>query len=432
MLGFAAPLVAILETGNFVVFIEGESGVGKSTINYIALSLYGYYKSLKLTMNLTDNALEAVLKQRRDTFICLDEINTSSKDITTQLVRAVYSVEAEVGRARMTKDYTLGELAMYRGIVGITSEESFSTFIEAMERIVNGARRRVVVIDVSSFEERVDKSFFTKVYQNIGKNYGHLIVDWIEYIKSHREELERSYKQWLETLRDENRGYEFNGPERYFALLFTTAEHVGKAFGIGYRALDRVFEYLWKICDANDDSQKEALKVYTREGLQELLLEFVEAKYGNFEVRRYKDNGEQVEEITTQFVRAGEVYGLIVPDLNYLYLTSAGKKAFVRYVKVQEKVVTKLLINFGFAEPNQGKSNQKMKRTTTTFASGVRLNTYCINLDLSSFRQDSSSGLSNNKKGGGKGGGQDSNGASSNGASDNKDAQVPDYYTEHF
>ncbi len=191
ILGFSAPLVAILDTGNFVVFMEGEAGRGKTTINNIALSLYGYYKNLKLTMNLTDNAFEGILRQRRDTFICFDEVNTGSKDIASQLAKAVYSVEAGIGRGRMKADLTLREVARYRGIVGITSEESFSTFMDAVGRTVRGAQRRTVIIDVSDFDEHVDTSFFHEVYKGIGKNYGWLIVDWIEYIKNHREELER-------------------------------------------------------------------------------------------------------------------------------------------------------------------------------------------------------------------------------------------------
>jgi hypothetical protein len=380
--GFSAPLVNILDTGNFVVFLEGEAGKGKSTTNYIALSLYGNYRKLKLTMNMTENAFEVVLKQRRDTYICFDEVNTGAKDIAMQLVKAVYSVEAGTGRGRLRLDITLREMARYRGIVGITSEESFSSFMNAVGRTVRGAQRRTVLVDFSAFDRKVDNSLFYGVYEGIRKNYGGLIGDWIAYINKRKDEIERAYLLWLDTLKDEDRGYKFVGQERYLALLFTTAEKVCEVFGLGTDAQDRVLDYLWKVCEANDEAQREVSKVYERDGLRELIIEFVEAHYNNFEWMRTRttEKGNLIE-YTSQEAKASALYGLVKAYEGHLYLTSLGYKALSNYLKVQQKVLSKLLIEFGFAEPSQEGANQLVKRTKIFFSSGAKLNAYRLRID---------------------------------------------------
>ncbi len=230
--GFATPLVYPLQTGNFVVFLEGGLGICKIFTNYLALSLYGHYEALDFIMNTTSTALEIVLNHWENVYVCF---NKASVDIEN-IVRMIY------------------EPSKFRGIVGINSGESCSSFIKSTAHLAQDMYKKVIVVNFADFDMKVCEALLGEIRNSITENYGWLIVDWLGYVKSNMNGIKESYNLWLATLQDEALGYRFNKQEQFLALLFTTAEHVCKVFGIDPQGKEKVFRYLWKVCDTSDES----------------------------------------------------------------------------------------------------------------------------------------------------------------------------------
>ena len=365
VLGFASTLIKPLNLSNFVVFNQGLTGRGKTTLNLIGLSVFGNSERLIKNMNTTETGLELFLNTRKDVLNVLDEVNTGSKDVVKQITKIIYDFESGKGRTRAKRNLTLRETAQYRGILSITSEDSLNNLLRKADKTVKGALRRTVIIDYTEFEN-ISKDLTLEVYERIDKNYGNLIGDWIEYVKGNIDEVKRVYRMWLWELQNEDRGFSFNGQERHLALLFATNEVIGRVFNID---INKVSEYIWQITEYNHFEFAEETQI-TPDRLKAKIEQFISETAQFFEYVEVDEKNMVVVEKNIP----KKIYGKI--EDNYIYLSSLGLKELSSYIGLPEKEIKKLLAEFGFSEKDE---TRIIKRTTKRIA-GTSVHVYQIDL----------------------------------------------------
>lgn len=362
VLAVAPILLKVCSVKNFVIFAQGKTGSGKSTISFLALSLYGNYKKLMGTNDHANTGFEVFLKQRKDVLAVFDEVNTGSpeaENLAKHIVRNIYRHSVGKGRVRATIDITERETLTYENILYISSEIDFLTFLRLASITNVGALRRVVVFDFGELDVNVDRSLTSYIYNTIEQNYGNLIERVVDFIKNNQEWIKSTYANWLGCYTNEDMGYAFNGQEAYFAILQTAREVVGRLYSVNTRFLE---DMITSIADLNHSIFNENVNI-TKDSLREMIFRFIEKNRSSF----------QVEGENSDTKPAKEIYGKIA-SATVVYLTSTGFEKLALETKMTTKDLSKLLLSFGFVESG---TDRLLSRTTVAIF-GVSLKAYKI------------------------------------------------------
>ncbi|HEM56385.1 MAG TPA: DUF927 domain-containing protein, partial [Thermodesulfobium narugense] len=351
--GIAALLIEPLETKNFVVFLSGSAGSGKTTTAALGLSLFGDYNSLLKNMNYTTAGLEILLNKNKDVVVVLDEVNTSNRDITQQLINTVYNFYNGIGRTRATTRLGLRDVATYRGVLMLTSENDLQQLLETSNTITKGALRRVLQFE---FTEKLDRESIERVYTTIKDNYGNLIGDIVDYIKANKETLKGIYNDYVKEL---NGKYGLkDGLEMHTAVLLTALEILGKLFNVNMANMLATVLILLK---AYNDEIKDELNI-TKEKLEEKIAQFVYENIQNFILSDIQQGMPKT------------IWGKIDDDC--IYITQAAFKHLAKHVGLGDRGFKKLLAYYGLAESD----GKRLIKNACFRIAGLKVNSFKINL----------------------------------------------------
>jgi len=132
----AAPLLKKLNAKSFVVHQWGETSTGKSTLNNLAISIWGDFYKLVNSGNVTVNYAEEFSQFCKDFPVVFDETQISKKD---DIVNIIYMLANETGKGRAKAAGGTRQTRKWK-VVGLTSGESSvtsnSTFAGADVRVI--------------------------------------------------------------------------------------------------------------------------------------------------------------------------------------------------------------------------------------------------------------------------------------------------------
>jgi len=173
----AAPLLKKLNAKSFVVHQWGETSTGKSTLNNLALSIWGDIQKLTNSGNVTVNYAEEFAQFCKDYPVVFDETQISKKE---DIVKIIYMLANETGKGRAKAAGGTRTTKKWK-VVGLTSGEdsvtSSNTFAGADVRVIqlfNG-------LDADNKEsERVVKTFENEISSCSGAMGPYVIKDIIE------------------------------------------------------------------------------------------------------------------------------------------------------------------------------------------------------------------------------------------------------------
>jgi uncharacterized protein (DUF927 family) len=319
---------------NFIVFLEGTAGSGKTTTGKLGLSLFGNPNKLMANMNTTSTGAEILFSSRKDSLIILDEVNTGGHHISEHLLKLIYDFENGIGRTRGTTKITLREHLTYRGVLFFTSETSFSNLIQKTDKTVFGAYRRSVIINYSN--KKIDQQDIEIIYQSIMQHHGNLLKDITDYISDNIDILKERYLHHRKGL--SKPVYRFKGQESHFALLYTAIDVLEAVLNADFTTeKGTITDTLGKIVQENSEDYKEATEI-TREKLEQSIQVFIQMHNSYFPTG--------MESYIPQ-----SIYGK--KDGNTLYLTQLGLETFSKEFKIDIKSLKKFLIDFGMAEQGE-------------------------------------------------------------------------------
>lgn len=170
----AAPLLKKLNAKSFVVHQWGETSSGKSTLNNLAISIWGDFYKLVNSGNVTVNYAEEFSQFCKDFPVVFDETQISKKD---DIVNIIYMLANETGKGRAKAAGGTRQTRKWK-VVGLTSGESSVT----SNNTFAGADVRVIQLfgGLDASDEHAVKTFEHNVINCSGAIGPHIIKEIIQ------------------------------------------------------------------------------------------------------------------------------------------------------------------------------------------------------------------------------------------------------------
>ena len=188
----AAPLVKIFRCPNIAVHVHANTGSGKSTLNKLALSLFADSNATGAlpTINATKAGLEYYFAGRHDLPAIIEDIDSAGDDKTKKVIAELpYQFCNNTGRLRAKKTGGNETLLDFRGSLITNGERPLTTDTSS-----GGGKRRL--IELKGNDKIFSDEEATEIYSIIEENYGLFGRDWINYIKSHSEDIKQDFKDF--------------------------------------------------------------------------------------------------------------------------------------------------------------------------------------------------------------------------------------------
>ncbi len=334
LLGLVSTLIKYLNMNNYIIFIKGKTGKGKTVSCQILNSLFGNPARLKLTLNMTLNALERTTSNIKDLPNICDEVETSGKtaeNINNNIVSIIYNVFEGIGRSRMQKNQTLQKINTYRSFLFLTSERSILSILN--ENTTNkanlGTLRRVLEINTDKIELFNKDVNFSNIIGNISDNFGHFIKIWIDYLLTGNN-LEKIKDNF--TLNRENDKDKLN----LLNLIEIIYSNVRKILDI--QENENIINAMQTI--RNEETQAFDNNVVNVENKYiDNVQEFITINQANF---FDKEEAELAEREDKTYKINGKLYGQFNSN-NIIYLTNDGLQEICRKYKIEKETLLNIL-----------------------------------------------------------------------------------------
>ena len=161
---FASPLLRLLNVQSFILDHNGESSIGKTFTNDLAMSMIGDADTLRFNGDTTKTAAEILAEMYTDLPLYLDETGTQQSDDVLKAL--IYMLANEQGRMRGHKDGGLRETGKWKTVALTTGEKPLTS-----HKSFSGQQVRVIEVRGGLSQGVIDD---VKVAADVRKeNYGH-------------------------------------------------------------------------------------------------------------------------------------------------------------------------------------------------------------------------------------------------------------------
>lgn len=195
LMGFAAPLLELVNKSGAVVAFVGESGKGKTMCAETGLSVFADPKAIQGSGRDTINALGTYLGQLRHVPALVDEVTTMrDKDMRDLIYMAANGAD----KAALNQKRERQSVSTWRTVTMLTSNHSI---VDRHQKDIEEAhRRRLVEVPVLTMVKEADAA---TIYQTIYTNYGVAAAPYLQTVMQHMDKvpalfalMERQVVQW--------------------------------------------------------------------------------------------------------------------------------------------------------------------------------------------------------------------------------------------
>lgn len=212
-----APLLYVLEAPNFIIDYCGDTSIGKTTVQNVAASVWGYpsggHGGLVVAWNATQVFTERYAELLNDLPIILEDSQTGDP---RSLARAIYMLANGVGRGRGSPRGLRG-VTRWRGVTISSGERPLSSVTQD-----GGATARTITMWGPPFGSRQEGELVRKLSGLVNTNFGHAGPTFIEWLLEYQikwEEFRVLYKSLTDTLAARFPGNVGDRYARYFAAM---------------------------------------------------------------------------------------------------------------------------------------------------------------------------------------------------------------------
>jgi len=349
--GFGSALIKILDINNFVISLEGTSGTGKTSTMSVAEGLFTTPGKLRINFQSTATGREIWFSTYKDMPAIVNEANTANlKDVGNLISNLIFGYEEGTGKVRANQYFNLRDLAEFRGILLISSENGIEDYLSEVKVDVRGTFRRTLSFNYSDYSvsEEVKKLLRTR------DSFGNLIKDFTDYVVRNETEIIEEF----ERIRDEIKGRfkRFEGQENGFSLLILTARLINRVFGIDTTSINPIIE---KALIENYQRWLEKVEpdsiIYAGKVAREII-KAMQEYYINF-YRVYKLDGEN-ERLKENNPKT--LFGAILHDGDFV--SELFIEHLARKFRQSVKNMKRLLVKYGIIEPGEGRILKEHKR----------------------------------------------------------------------
>jgi hypothetical protein len=220
LIGFASPLMPFMgEEGMLVNAYNGESGTGKTTIQDVALSIWGNHK--RLLLNKQDTLLAKLHRMgvHQNIPVCIDEVTKMKPDEMGELLLTITTGKGKVRMKASANEERINNTS-WSCIVLTSANVNFSELIQAERTGVDGELARMLEVEIP-LRGSISKEEADVIFKKLEENYGLAGEEYIRYVMSNLPYVrDRLTKVQLEL--DHACTPIMNGKERYWSILGAT------------------------------------------------------------------------------------------------------------------------------------------------------------------------------------------------------------------
>jgi len=202
--GFGSPLMYLTPTaGVCVSFASAESGTGKTSAMYSALSIWGDPRELSvLDGNATDNAFVGRLLNLKNLPLGIDEASNADPEAISRLAHRISQ-----GKAKLRMQSSVNaerDLEMTASLIAIfTTNSPLYDKLQQLKASPDGEVARIVEFDVKR-PHSLTREVGMKLFNPFRFNYGHAGPMFIKYVyKIGVDEVKRKIEKWQYRFRED-------------------------------------------------------------------------------------------------------------------------------------------------------------------------------------------------------------------------------------
>lgn len=242
VLGFSAPVFALLSNEVLIVHLYGDSSKGKTTS--IRLGVSPFIKPAIdndggiITWNGTENALIEILNNNNGIPLAFDEGSMHRGNLTRQ----IYKIASGTGRRRLNQDGTLKETGYWENVIFSTAEHSL------LEKANNNTGLKVRVIEIGNRYFTTSAENAEAIEKTVLENYalaGQIFVQNLMEVKDTLESNLRTTREALDSRIEEKTPFTKRIVKK-LALIVLTAQLVKKFLGINLN-IDEIADLLLEL-----------------------------------------------------------------------------------------------------------------------------------------------------------------------------------------
>ena len=185
------PLLKILGERNFLLYLQGSTGIGKTTAMKLGGSAVGNVDKIMRSFDATKNGLLGAAADVNDYPFLVDEKQSADDWLKAQFALLTYALGNGVGRTKLNKDSSIRDYPVWRTIAIMTGENGFLD-----KNVTAGAYTRLLTIH--STKTILDENSCREIQKIIKQNYGllfPLVLD--EILNADTDELNRIFERDL-------------------------------------------------------------------------------------------------------------------------------------------------------------------------------------------------------------------------------------------
>lgn len=181
LMGFAAPLLELVDKNGGVVVFTGRSGFGKSLSAKAGLSIYSHPEKIYESAESSPGGLGLYMSEHRHVPVLIDEVTKMSANRLRDLI---YMAANGAVRTTLTQKRERRTMTTWRTITMLTSNHSLVDM--KLSDLEEAHRRRLVEVPVL-------RCFPTKeaetVFGAITSNYGVAAVPYLQFVMKHKDKI---------------------------------------------------------------------------------------------------------------------------------------------------------------------------------------------------------------------------------------------------
>jgi len=319
---FAAPLVSITGVGNWngiPVALTGKTGLGKSTICKVGVSIYGNPDKLFIEAGrgATYHALIARVGLARHLPLVFDEVTRRDPKEVQDLLFALSNGK---NRERVMRSGVLADPGdKWQTITYITSNDNLAEILSSYDKAQAGEASQIRLFEIaleSDLNERIWQNFnaVELIEHQLLKNYGLIGREWLRYIIEHRDKLQEEIRK-VRTKYNPNNQEETR--ERFYRdLIATVAVALKHIIRLGWANFDLLSVIKW--------ARQNVIRLRTQRidanTPEDLISQFIASLHGGIIMTRHFKDGRNRENIEApmQDLRQAPVARMAIDDKVFL------------------------------------------------------------------------------------------------------------------
>lgn len=247
--GFGAPLLKLIGglevRGATVNLMSQQSGIGKTTVQFLVNSIFGHPSVMMLKKTDTGMSKWQFIGALNTIAATMDEVTGMTDEAVSEMI---YDVPEGRGRHRMeaSSNKLRVNTVSWSTIVMTSSNSSLYDKLSRLKNAADGEVRRLIELRLTRPED-ITKIDSDAIFRKLAQNYGVAGPPFIQYVLNNMEAVVERLNSWRSRI---DKDLELTQSDRFYSIIFACAFAGGEiARELGLVALDpeRIYPHAMEV-----------------------------------------------------------------------------------------------------------------------------------------------------------------------------------------